>query len=219
LPVISTFVGEGVTDTLHTIQGDGLGPFRNTVTKGSSGVQSIVQASGGWELDVYYFTSNRRLSFDLRNPVPDSTVAGAPSGIVVAPGRLITKCGSTTENFLQMNPALPLYNCSLHGRFDFNGRAMLVRMDEAAFPGTRNVKVSCTGVDPANPAQCQHWRIDTCRAQDAAGACTQWGFQDGPVDLTANVMTLLEESSTKGKLTTRKVGDYYMQAEIYVSKQ
>src|SRR5829696_4775493 len=218
IPAITTFVGEGAADTLRTFQADGLGVYRNTVTKGTQGVQSIIQTSGAWELDAYYFTSNRRLYFDLRNPVADSTIADAPSGIVVAPGRLITKCGSTTDNFLQMDPAVPLYNCSLHGRFDYNGRTMLVRMDQA-FPGSRNVKVSCTGVDPANASVCQHWRIDTCTAQDAAGSCTQWGFQGGPVDLTANVMTLMEEGSTKGKLTTRKVGDYYMQAEIYVSKQ
>ena len=219
LPVVSTFVGQGATDTLHTIQGDGLGPYRDGTTKNGQGVQSIVQSSGGWELDVYYFTSNRRLYFDLRNPVPGSTIAGAPTGIVVAPARLITKCGAAAENFLTMNPLVPIDHCSLHGRFDYNGRTMLVRMDATQFPGTKNIRVTCTGVDPANSAACQHWRIDTCTAQDAGGSCTQWGSQGGAVDLTANVMTLLEETSTKGRVTTRKVGDYYMQAEIYVSKQ
>jgi hypothetical protein len=66
LPVISTFIGEGAADTLHTIQSDGLGPYRHTVTKGSTGVESHIQGSGGWELDMYYFTSNRQLYFDLR---------------------------------------------------------------------------------------------------------------------------------------------------------
>jgi hypothetical protein len=218
LPVISTFIGEGPADVLRTIQSDGLGSYRHSA-KASSGVESLVQGSGGWELDVYYFTTNRRLYFDLRNLVEGSGAPDAPVGTVVAPGRLITKCASTTENFLQMNPSYPLYNCSLHGRFDYNGRTLLVRMDEASFPGTRNVKVSCTGTDPANPAQCHHWRIDTCTAQDTAGLCAQWGFADGPADLTANVMKILEETTIKGKLTTREIGDYYMQFEIFVSKQ
>lgn len=218
LPVISTLMGQGPADTLRTIQSDGLGSYQHSA-RASSGVESHIQGAGAWELDVYYFTTNRRLYFDLRNLVAGSAGPDAPTAIVVAPGRLITKCNSTTQNFLQMNPSEPLYDCSLHGRFDYNGRALLVRMDEASFPGTRNVKVSCTGTDPANPAQCHHWRIDTCTAEDSAGLCTQWGFADGPVDLTANVMTILEETTTKGKITTRKVGDYYMQFEIYASKQ
>ncbi|HVH58552.1 MAG TPA: hypothetical protein VM791_19960 [Vicinamibacterales bacterium] len=218
LPVISTLMGEGPSDTLRTIQSDGLGSYRHSA-KASSGVQSIIQGAGGWELDVFYFTTNRRLYFDLRNLVEGSGALDAPTTMVTAPGRLITKCNSTTENFLQMNPNSSLYNCALHGRFDYNGRTLLVRMDEASFPGTRNVKVSCTGTDPANPARCHHWRIDTCTAQDSAGLCTQWGFDNGPVDLTANVMTILEETSSRGKITTRKVGDYYMQFEIYASKQ
>jgi hypothetical protein len=138
---------------------------------------------------------------------------------VVAPGRLITKCNSDTLNFLKMDPASSLTNCSLHGRFDYNGRTLLVRMDEVEFPHTRNVKVSCTGTDPANPALCHHWRIDSCTAQDTAGICTQWGFGAGPVDLTANVMTILEETTRKGKVSERKLGDYYMQFEILVAKQ
>ena len=32
-------------------------------------------------------------------------------------------------------------------------------------------------------------------------------------------MTILEEKSAKGKVTTAKVGDYYMQFEIYATKQ
>ena len=214
LPVVSTIVGGGRTDTLHTVQSDGVAQYTHTA-KGTSGVESHIQASGGYELDVYYFTTTRRLYFDLRNPVP-----GSPAlDVVVAPGRLISKCDSTTDNYLRMNPGTPLYNCSMHGRFDYQGRTLLVRMDEATFPGTRNPQVTCTGVDPANTAQCHQWKIETCTA--ASGSlCTQWGFGGAaPVDLTASVMTILEEVSTKGKTTTRKVGDYYMQFEIYASKQ
>lgn len=218
VPVISGFMGEGPADTLRTIQSDGLGPYRHSA-KGTSGVESHVQESGGWELDVYYFTSNRRLYFDLRSLVEGTGTPGAPTTTVVAPARLITKCNSSTDNFLQMDPTIPLYNCSLHGRFDYNGRTLLVRMDEASFPGTRNVKVTCTGTDPGNPSQCNHWRIDTCTAQDGAGLCTQWGFADEPVDLTAHVMTILEETSARGKVTTRKIGDYYVQFEISASRQ
>lgn len=49
--------------------------------------------------------------------------------------------------------------------------------------------------------------------------CVRSGIAEGPVDLTANVMTILEETSTKGKTRTRKVGDDYMQFEIHASKQ
>lgn len=118
-----------------------------------------------------------------------------------------------------MNPSFPLHNCSMHGRFDYRGRTLLIRMDEAAFPGTKNVRATCTGTDPANPAQCHHWKIETCSAVNEGGACTAWGFGSGTVDLMANVMTIMEETSTRGKTTLRKVGDYYMQFEIYAGKQ
>lgn len=91
-----------------------------------------------------------------------------------------------------------VWTVSLHGRFDYNGRTLHVRMDEAGFPGTRNVKVTCAGPDLGNPSQCNHWRIDPCTAQDGAGLRTQGGFADGPVDLTAHVMTILEEPSARG---------------------
>ena len=80
--------------------------------------------------------------------------------------------------------------------------------------------MSCTGTDPANPAQCHHWRIDSCKAQDAGGNCTQWGFPgEAPIDLTASIMTVLEETTRRGTITERKLGDYSMQFEILVSKQ
>ena len=90
-----------------------------------------MQNAGAWELDTYYFSSDRRLYFDLRNLVPGSGSVDAPTAIIVAPGRLITKCDAT-GNLLEMNPVLPLFNCALHGRFAYNGRTYLVRMDAAS---------------------------------------------------------------------------------------
>ena len=214
--VVSSFVGAGLGDP-QTIQSDGAGPYIHNV-KGTSGVESHIQDSGAYELDVYYFTSPRRLYFDLRNMVPDTGTAGAPQNVVITPGRLITKC-SATDNLLTMDPTQPLDSCALHGRFDYNGRTMLVRMDPAAFPGTKNVRVSCTGVDPTNAAQCHNWKLQSCSGVDAGGNCTQWGYAAETFDRTAHIMTLLEEKSSKGKLTTVKVADYYMQFEIYASKQ
>jgi hypothetical protein len=132
---------------------------------------------------------------------------------------LISKCESTTDNYLRMNPSFPLHNCSMHGRFNYRGRTLLIRMDEANFPGTKNVRATCTGTDPSNPAQCHHWKIETCSSVNEGGACTGWGFGAGTINPTANVMSIMEETSTKGKVTLRKVGDYYMQFEIYAAKQ
>ena len=213
-PVVSTFVGAG-TDP-HTIRSDGA-PYIHTA-RGTSGVESHIQEGGAYELDMYYFTSDRRLYFDLNNQVPGTGTAAAPTGVVVTKGRLITKCDAT-NNLLTMDPALPLDSCALHGRFDYFGRTMLVRMDAEAFPGTRNVRVTCTGTDPLNPSRCQNWKLQSCSGVDEAGQCHQWGYVEGaPFDTQANVMTILEEKSTKGKVTTTKVGDYFMQFEIYASK-
>lgn len=217
LPVISTLVGTGPADLIHTLQSDGAGPYLHNV-KGGSGVESHIQESGAYELDVYYFTSSRRLYFDFRNIVPGTESASAPRDTVIAPGRLITKCDSTT-NLLNMDPSAPLDSCALHGRFAYNGRTMLVRMDAAAFTGTTNVRVTCTGTDPANSSQCHHWKLQTCSGLDAGGNCSQWGYANETLDMTANVLTILEEKSTKGKVTTAKVAEYYMQFEIYASKQ
>ena len=217
LPVVSSLVGAGAADLMHSIQNDGAGPYLHAV-KGTSGVESHIQESGAYELDLYYFTSSRRLYFDLRSIVPGSETATAPRDIVIAPGRLITKCDST-NNLLNMDPTVPLDNCALHGRFDYYGRTMLIRMDAAAFPGTKNVRVTCTGTNPADNSKCHNWKLETCSGVDGGDNCTQWGHANETLDMTANVMTVLEEKSTKGKLTTTKVADYYMHFELYASKQ
>jgi hypothetical protein len=214
-PVVSAFVGSG-TDA-HTIRSDGA-PYVHNV-KGASGVESHIQAAGAYELDMYYFTSDRRLYFDLNNLVPGSGTAAAPTGVVLTKGRLITKC-SSTHNLLNMDPTLPLDSCALHGRFDYYGRTMLIRMDADDFPGSRNVRVTCAGTEPANPSRCRNWKLQTCSEVGEGGQCTQWGYvEDAAFNNEANVMTILEEKTAKGKVTTTKVGDYYMQFEIYATKQ
>jgi hypothetical protein len=215
MPVVSTFLGAG-TDP-YTIRSDG-GPYVHSV-KGTKGVESHIQESGAYELDIYYFASDRRLYLDLNNLVPGTGTATAPTGVLLTKGRLITKCDST-HNLLTMDPTQPLDSCALHGRFDYYGRTMLIRMDAAEFPGTKNVRVVCTGTNPADPFQCQNWKLQTCSGVDDTGQCHQWGYTEGlPFDHEAAVMTVLEEKSTKGRITTTKVGDYFMQFEIYASKQ
>jgi hypothetical protein len=216
VPVVSSLAGVG-TDP-HTIRSDGA-PYYHTA-KGTSGVESHIQEGGAYELDLYYFTSDRKLYFDLNNIVPGTATAASPTGVVLTKGRLITKC-SSTQHLLNMDPTRPLDSCALHGRFDYYGRTMLVRMGGTEAPGTRNVHITCTGTDPANPSRCQNWKLQTCSLEDADGNCTQWGYvEGGEFDHTANVITLLEEKSTsKGKVTTTKVGDYYMHFEILATKQ
>lgn len=201
-PVTSTLVGDGAADTAHAIQSDGLGPYRHMV-KGSSGVESHLQEGGAWELDVYYFTTARRLAFNLPAPIPGSAIGDAPSGYIVAPARLITKCPVAGENPLQMTPTVPVYSCALDGRFDYNGRTYLIRMDPARFPGSTQPRISCAGTNPSNANECVHWRIDTC-APDDLGACTP------------GVLTLAQESTSKGKSTTVRVADYAVRFEFEI---
>ena len=202
-PVNSTLRGTGWTDTAHAIQSDGGGDYIHAV-RGSSGVESHLQSGGGWELDVYYYTTPRKLAFNLPAPVPGSAVSGAPTGFIVAPGRLITKCPIAGENLLAMNPTVPIHSCALDGRFDYNGKTYLVRMDPARFPTSTLPRISCTGTNPANSAECRHWRIDTCAPEDIDGC-------------SAGVLTLAQESTTtKGKTTVVKVADYLVTFEIDV---
>lgn len=70
-----------------------------------------------------------------------------------------------------MNPTVPIYSCALDGRFDHNGKTYLVRMDEVRFPGSRHPRITCTGTNPTNSAECRHWRIDSCAPEDT-DACT-----------------------------------------------
>ena len=215
IPVVSTFLGVG-TDP-YTIRSDGA-PYVHTL-KGTKGVESHIQELGAYELDMYYFSSDRRLYLDLNNLVPGTGTASSPLGVVLTKARLITKCDST-QNLLTMDPTQPLDSCALHGRFDYYGRTMLIRMSADEFPGTKNVRVSCTGTNPADGSKCQNWKLQTCSGVDATGQCNQWGYDEGlPFDQEANVVTLLEEKTTKGKVTTTKVGDYFMQFEIHATKQ
>jgi hypothetical protein len=199
-PVTSILWGNGPDDTAHAIQSDGTGPYAHTA-KGSSGVESHLQEMGGWELDVYYFTSSRRLAFNLPVPVPGSAVGAAPSGFIVAPARLITKCPLPGENLLQMTPTVPVYSCALDGRFDHNGKTYLIRMDPARFPGSTQPRITCRATNPANSNECRQWRIDTC-APEEGDACTP------------GVLTLAQESASKGKSTVVRVADYLVRFEI-----
>ena len=203
VPVTSIVWGAGPADAAHTIQSDGSGPYVHAV-QGSSGVESHIQSGGGWELDLYYYTTSRRLAFNLPAPIPGSSGGAAPTGFIVAPGRLITKCPVAGENLLAMDPAVPIHSCALDGRFDYNGQTYLVRFDEARFPGTRHPRVSCTGVNPGNTAECVRWHIDSCGPGET-GACTP------------AVMSLAQEVRTsKGKVSVVRVADYAMQFEIDV---
>ena len=175
LPVVSTLVGTG-TDP-HTIRSDG-GPYIHNA-RGTSGVESHIQEAGAYELDMYYFSSDRRLDFDLNNLVPGTGTAAAPTGVVLTKGRLITKC-SSTHNLLNMDPTLPLDSCALHGRFDYFGRTMLVRMDAIDFPGSNNVRVTCIGTDPANSSWCQNWKLQTCSGVDEGGQCIDGDMLKAP---------------------------------------
>lgn len=205
VPVTSLILGDGPADTAHAIQSDGAGAYVHSV-RGTSGVESHIQAAGAWELDVYYFTTARRLAFNLPAPIAGSAAEDAPSGFIVAPGRLITKCPVPGENLLQMDPTVPIHSCALDGRFDYNGKTYLVRLDEARFPGSRNPRISCTAVSPTDATACRHWRIDACAPEDA-GTCTP------------GVLTLAQEVRTsKGKTTVLKVADYLVRFEIDVHR-
>ena len=92
------------------------------------------------------------------------------------------------------------------GRFDHAGKTYLVRMDPARFPGSSTPRISCTGTNPTNAAECLHWRIDTC-APGEVEPCSP------------GVLTLAEESSTsRGKTTVVKVADYLVRFEIDVHR-
>ena len=215
IPVVSTLLGAGSDP--YTIRGDGA-PYVHSV-KGNKGVESHIQEAGAFELDLYYFASDRRLYFDLNNVVPGTSTANAPTGAFLARGRLITVCDAT-HNLLNMDPNQPLDSCALHGRFEYDGRTMLIRIDAGEFPGTTNVRVTCTGTNPADPSVCQNWKLQTCSGLDDAGQCNQWGYSEGlPFNHEATVMTILEEKATKGKTTRTRVGDYFMQFEIYATRQ
>src|SRR5262245_57452244 len=85
VPVVSIIDGGGPADATHTFQSDGLGPYVHTA-KGSSGVESHLQAGGDYELDVYYFSSNRRLSYRF---AADNLLNGSPlaNGLITTKGR------------------------------------------------------------------------------------------------------------------------------------
>jgi len=205
IPVRSIIADVGPDNVAYTIQSDGNGPYVHSV-QGSNGVESHIQSSGGWELDLYYFTTSRRLAFNLPAPIEGSSNGSAPTGPMVVPGRLITKCPVAGENLLAMNPEVPIHSCALDGRFDYNGKTYLVRFDESRFPGSRHPRISCSGTNPQNPSECVWWRIDNCGPGETA-ACTP------------AIMSLAQEVRTsKGKTTVVKVADYPMRFLIDVTR-
>jgi hypothetical protein len=202
VPVISDLRGGGAGEP-YTIQSDGLGAYMHTA-RGSSGVESHIQSGGGYEIDVYYFTSNRRLSFDFTHEVAGTTTGSSPATFITVPARLITKC-ATGSSLLTMTLGQS-FACSLAGRFDWNGRTFLTRMNGAEYPGSTQPSITCTAADLAG--QCSTWTIEACSP-----------FVDNTAACGGDVMTLMEEKTAKGKITEVKVGDYYMNFRITAHKQ
>jgi hypothetical protein len=204
VPVISIIDGGGPGDVTHTLQSDGLGPYVHTAT-GSSGVESHLQQGGDYELDVYYFTSNRRLGyrFDAENLLSGTPLA---AGLFTTKARLIIKCGSSTENMLNMVEGETLH-CPMAGRFDWNNRVYLTRMGGAGYPNSTPPTIACTGTSAGS---CAAWTISSCQlpTDPATGSCDN-----------AGVMTLLEEKTVKGKITEVLVGDFTMRFRIAATKQ
>lgn len=201
VPVITFITGTGAGDLTHTIQNDGFGEYRHTA-KGTTGVESHIQAGGDYEIDLYYFTTNRKLSFDFSHPVSAITISGAPDGFVTLPARLITKCASTSHNLLTMTATDSPLECPLAGRFDWNGRVFLTRMNPINYPGSTYPSISCEGNDASG--KCNQWKMTACSANvDGTAACA-----------AESVMTLMEEKTAKGKVSEVKVGDYYMNFEL-----
>lgn len=204
VPVITVIDGGGSADVAHTLQSDGLGPYVHTA-RGPSGVESHIQEGGDYELDVYYFTSNRRLSyrFAAENLLNGSSLA---SGLITTKGRLIIKCGSSTDNMLTMVEGATLH-CPMAGRFDWNNRVYLTRMGGVGYPSSTAPTITCTATSGGT---CAAWTISSCQlpTDPATGSCGN-----------AGVMTVLEERSAKGKVTETWVGDFTMQFRIAATKQ
>jgi hypothetical protein len=204
VPVISIVDGDGPGDLTQTFQSDGLGPYVHTA-KGSSGVESHIQAGGDYELDLYYFTSNRRLSYRF---APENLVGGSAlaSGLITTQGRLIMKCGSSTNNMTTMVEGATLH-CPMAGRFDWNNRAYLTRMGGVGYPNSTLPTIACTGTSGGT---CAAWTISSCQqpTDPETGSCDN-----------AGVMTILEERTVKGKVTETWVGDFTMHFRIAATKQ
>jgi hypothetical protein len=204
-PVISTIDGGGSTDLTQTLQSDGLGPYVHTA-KGTSGVESHIQEGGDYELDVYYFTSNRRLSYRFAT---ENLVSGTPlaSGLMTTKGRLILKCASSTNNMLTMVEGAILH-CPMAGRFDWNNRVYLTRMGGVDHPSSTQPTIACTAT---SGGKCAAWTISSCQVptDPDTGSC------DNP-----GVMSILEERAGKGgKVTETWVADFTMQFRIAATKQ
>ena len=204
VPVVSIIEGDGSGDVVHTLQSDGLGAYVHTA-RGSSGVESHFQEGGDYELDVYYFTSNRRLSYRF---AAENLLSGNPlaSGLITTKGRLIIKCGSSTDNMLTMVEGATLH-CPMAGRFDWNNRVYLTRMGGVGYPNSTAPTIACTGTSGGT---CAAWTISSCQlpTDPATGSCDNLG-----------VMTVLEERTAKGKVVEIWVGDFTMQFRVAATKQ
>jgi hypothetical protein len=204
VPVISIIDGDGPGDPTRTVQSDGLGPYVHTV-KGSTGVESHIQSGGGYELDVYYFTSNRRLGYRF---AAENLVSGSPlaSGLITTRGRLIMKCDSTTGNMLTMVEGATL-QCPMAGRFDWNTRPYLTRMGGVGYPNSTPPTITCTAT---SGGACAAWTISSCQqpTDPVTGSCG-----------SAGVMSIFEERTVKGKVTETWVGDFTMHFRIAATKQ
>ncbi len=212
VPVISMVsdYDTGIAPALQ-IQSDQLGVYRHSKT-----LVSLIQSVGSWVLDsypAYVRGATRSIYLGFNQPIAGSGLNGGaptppPSGNYQA--HVISKCNSYNNSMLAMAPGTTM-PCPLHVHFDADGDTYDIHMN----PYAVNV-----------PSQHTNYANITCiYPSSGSGSCSQWKIApsgtlinpDGTVTYR-NIGVLHKTTTSKGKTTMVKQGDFYFSFLIVVSK-
>ena len=192
-PVTSTLHGGPVQPDAMAVNNRILSDGNGAYINGASGVVSVLQPVGDWELDASA-SSFRRIVLDFRHRAGTQT---APFDLVTVGGRIISKCFQA-GSYRAMS-AGSSQDCTIAISFTHaDARYRLVM--NSNFPGLQLAQVSCEASDASG---CSAWRVLPVGVNPANGEA-------------ANVAKLLLLTTVKGKEVQTDLGNYYMSFEFAI---
>lgn len=136
-----------------SIQSDGLGIYYN----GTSGVVSIIQSVGDWELDLTGRRATRKVRLDLSDSLPGNPSA-APFSVATVPARFISKATELNGRFQGMvGLGSTILSPLSVGQIAHGSKTYAIRMNRNNHPATDWALVTCIGVATTN--SCNKWRL------------------------------------------------------------
>lgn len=188
------------------LQSDGLGAYVTYNNSKTDQLTSVIQGgSCDWLLSATSGASRTvAFTFDATNQASGPPAPPPFTGTQKVSPYIISKCHLNTANngitYGTMTFAGQTLQCGISAAFSYGGSDYAVKMEPDNFPGTYWAQVTCTGVTPASPAQCNAWTVTP-----------QPGLVTNPsTGQVSSIGELVRITTSKGQTVYTSLGLYYV---------